>query len=29
VRQTGRFLCCFHEGEGLIDFCHPCIMREP
>jgi hypothetical protein len=29
VRQTGRFLCCFHEGEGLVDFCHPCIMREP
>ena len=29
ARQTGRFLCRFHEGEGLIDFCHPCIMREP
>lgn len=29
ARQTGRFLCRFHEGEGLIDFCHPRIMREP
>jgi hypothetical protein len=29
VRQTGRLLRCFHEGDCLIDFCHVAIMREP
>jgi hypothetical protein len=29
LRQAGRRLRCFHEGDCLVDFGHVAIMREP
>jgi hypothetical protein len=29
VRQAGRLLRSFHEGDRLIEFDHVVIMREP